>query len=91
MSQKLLSKLDCKYGAPIGRPTIRDNPEAKVNLFRVELPQGYDYGGAYWGWGEEPLYAAIGEGFQAFYNAKNRHEAKEKLLKDFPQLKFKKK
>lgn len=85
---KLLADVNCQYGAPMGRPTITDNPEAKVRLFRVEFFSGdYDRGGAYWG-GGSPLYAAIGDGFQAFCRADNRQKAKEKLLNDFPKLRF---
>ncbi len=70
------------------RREISDNPEAKVRLFRVRFVCGdYDVGGAYWGCGS-PLYAALGEEFQAFRRAKTRAEAKKLLLHQFPKLKF---
>ena len=88
---KLLSKVDCSRGAPMGRRSIKDNLKAKVRLFRVILVDGdYDIGGAYWGGGTgtRSLYGAIGEGFETFLRANNRQEAKEKLLVDYPELKF---
>lgn len=55
--------VDCKYGAPMGRPTARANNKYSIepgadpfHLVRVPLDKGgYDKGGAYWGLGE-PLY-----------------------------------
>jgi hypothetical protein len=80
--------VDCKFGAPMGRPGITENPEARVRLFRVQLPEGYDRGGAYWGIGPPSLYCAWGDGFRVFVRAYAPEEAKSKLLREFPTLKF---
>lgn len=59
MSQ--LSKVSCKYGAPMGRPSygVPENCAPRsVHLYRLRLDSGgYDSGGAYWGHGA-PLYLA---------------------------------
>lgn len=86
---KLLTNVSSKFGAPMGRRAIEDDTAAKVRLFRVTFIDGdYDMGGAYWGGGGGPLYAAIGDGFQAFRRAKSREEAKKKLLEKYPDLRF---
>lgn len=86
---KLLSDVSSKYGAPMGRPTIRDNLAARVRLFRVRFVDGdYDAGGAYWGGGGGPLYACVGDGFQTFTRADCRENAKQSILEEFPDLKF---
>lgn len=84
----LLPSENCKYGAPMGRRSITDNPEAEVLLFRVTMvDQAYDCGGAYWGLGT-PLYAAIGEGFQTFLRADSLQDATKSLLEQYPELKI---
>lgn len=86
---KLLSRVDCKYGAPMGRRTIKDNTSAKVRLFRVRMVDyAYDVGGAYWGMSVMPVYAAIGEGFQFFTRAMDREHAKVRIQGEFPNLRF---
>ncbi len=85
---KLLEQLDCRYGSPMGRRSIYDNPSAKVRLFRMRMVDScYDVGGAYWGIGT-PIYVAIGEGFQAFTRHHSREEAKKEFQTKFPNLKF---
>jgi hypothetical protein len=85
---KLLCDVSCKYGAPMGRPRVTDDPTARVRLFRVHFVDGdYDRGGAYWG-GGSPLYAAIGDGFRDFVRAASRAAAKEKLQGQYPGLRF---
>lgn len=58
------SKLDCKYGAPMGRSNTGNVPidDIKtVRVFRVRLDSGgYDDGGAYWGHGQ-PIYCATND------------------------------
>ncbi len=73
-----LPKLNCKYGAPMGRQSYSVN--GKCHLQEIPLNSGgYDSGGAYWGTGE-PLYCAQdAEGNQFFTRAKSRDEAKEKI------------
>lgn len=69
---------DCKYGAPMGRPSF-GQPTYPTRLFRVNIDSGgYDDGGNYWGIGQ-PLYMASGEDYQAFQRANSRGEAAELL------------
>ena len=83
-----LSKVNSKYGAPMGRPHDHSNKDAKVRLFYVPLNSGgYDSGGAYWGIGQR-LYAAVGDYFAYYTRAANREQAKAVLLDEFPDLKF---
>lgn len=61
---KIITDCDCKYGAPMGRANIGEYPytvtkgpnckifkkyQKKVFDCKVNLSQGYDKGGAYWG------------------------------------------
>lgn len=84
----LLKQVDGKFGAPMGRRNITDNPTATVTLFRLRVvDECYDVGGAYWGMSEDnPVYGAIGEGFEHFQWAKTLADAKVALLKEFPEL-----
>ena len=53
---KIITKVDCRYGAPMGRANVGDEiPQDKKSFdCRVELNSGgYDKGGAYWGIGPE--------------------------------------
>lgn len=85
---KLLTNVSSRYGAPMGRRTIADNPEAVVRVFRVQLIDScYDSGGAYWGCGE-PLYCAIGDDFQDFTRAANRNDAIDIFAERHPQITF---
>lgn len=82
----LLSDVGSKFGAPMGRMNVTDNPTATVTLFRVRMVDGdYDAGGAYWG-GGTPLYAAIGEGFQFYVRAENLDSARMQILELNPNL-----
>ena len=73
----------------MGRSSLSDDKEATVLLFRVQFVDGdYDFGGAYWGGTKEPLYAALGVGFERYVRANHRAEARTKLLSDYPNLKF---
>ena len=48
---KILYKCDCKYGAPTGRFNIGNKPTNKrIYDCCVTLIEGYDKGGAYWGY-----------------------------------------
>lgn len=52
---KIITKVSCKYGAPMGRANVGQKPNDK-RIFdcRVPMPDGcYDRGGAYWGIGKE--------------------------------------
>jgi hypothetical protein len=50
---KILTNCDCKYGAPMGRSNVTSKYfNEKINKIfdsKVNLTQGYDKGGAYWG------------------------------------------
>jgi hypothetical protein len=64
----------------------------KMHLVRLRLYDGvYDSGGAYWGHGE-PLYWAYGDGptelQEVFVRARNRDEAKIKVLSIFKRATF---
>lgn len=73
-------RVNCQYGAPMGRTESRQTPTGKIRLFRVRLNAGgYDDGGAYWG-GGQPLYCADdGECYFRFVRAWTRKEAAELL------------
>lgn len=64
---KILTKVDCRFGAPMGRDNVQ---EGKFKMYpiiqladydelpkifdcKVELTGGYDKGGAYWGTGKQ--------------------------------------
>ena len=66
----IITKVNTRFGAPMGRPNIGSEPhtitsgpcckvfkknQTKIYTKRVQLNEGYDIGGAYWGMGT-PLY-----------------------------------
>lgn len=74
-----LEKVNCRYGAPMGRHEfgLPQNCERRtVRVFRIRIDSGgYDEGGAYWGIGE-PLYCATDGGdYRRFIRASNRVHA----------------
>ncbi len=76
-----LPKLSCKFGAPMGRHS--DRLCGKVRLQEMRMVDGaYDQGGAYWGCGDTMYVAQDSDGGLAFYRAKNRTEAKAKVVDD---------
>jgi len=68
------------WGANMGRSEYGEPPEEAwaIRLFRVDLDQGYDNGGAYWGNGQT-LWCAVADGYRAFVRADSRREAMLKL------------
>ena len=48
---KIITKVNCKYGAPMGRNDIGTKPtDKKIYDCHVRFIDGaYDFGGAYWG------------------------------------------
>ncbi len=53
---RVITKVNTKYGAPMGRADIGTKPTDKTKVYnkRVALYDGgYDKGGAYWGTGSE--------------------------------------
>lgn len=56
--KNLTPKVDCKYGAPMGRQSWNDVQEGmyKGRMYLRHVPlngAGYDSGGAYWGTGQK--------------------------------------
>ena len=86
-----LTPVSCTYGAPMGRRTFGDVSTANnVALHRLPLTQGYDAGGAYWGWGT-PLYRAAwydeaGIPCEDFVRAGSRQQAANLLGLESEQL-----
>lgn len=79
--------VNSKYGAPMGRHTVFDNPRATVTIFKVNMVDGdYDDGGAYWGVGPEPLYCCRGEGLLDFIRASNAIQAEHYFRDQHPDL-----
>lgn len=84
--------VSCKYGAPMGRPATKPEPDSPpCRLRRVHLRQGYDDGGAYWG---EPntlwcLYTDCG-GVEVYVRGEQgtRQSAITKLKTLYPFLKL---
>lgn len=96
MSTIKLPKVNCQYGAPMGRPNWndgmpRDLPR-KFYLRRINLDSGgYDNGGAYWGIGA-PLYLAETQSVEGevveYIRAANRDAAKAEIMRRYPNAKF---
>ena len=87
---------DMTRGAALGRTTKRGDIlyNGKMHLRRVRLDNGgYDCNGTYFGHGE-PLfwYAADSENpddvIDGMIRAKTREAAKEKVLEEYPDVKF---
>lgn len=77
-----------QYGSSMGRRDIvPEILEQKCRVFKVDLTQGYDNGGAYWGIGT-PLYCLWSDETQAFVRALNRQGAKAIFKSLYPQIKF---
>jgi hypothetical protein len=47
--EKIITNEDCKYGAPMGRASYGEPNGKQVYISQVQLNEGYDVGGAYWG------------------------------------------
>ena len=79
---KQFEDVSSRFGAPMGRPEIRNDFSGKARCFRVIMIDGdYDDGGAYWG-GNSPLYCATnGEGFRIFCRELSRKAAKIEFQK----------
>ena len=103
MARKQLSKVNCTYGAPMGRSETHcadSEIPFKFNLQRVRLDSGgYDSGGAYWGYGQA-LYWYFSEYLdefegetewlivEKFIRAGSREDAKRIILQDYPNARF---
>ena len=79
-------KVDCKYGAPMGRPEQHGDGSysGKARCFRVRLDNGgYDQGWAYWGHPAD-LWCAQNANFRLFTRAPSRAAAKAAFNARFP-------
>lgn len=95
-----LTKLSCKYGAPMGRRNLFHYPydrPLKFSLATVRLNQGgYDSGGAYWGNSNKRLYRAYAlletedgiEETDYFFRAASRAEAKDHVRSIYKKATF---
>lgn len=82
--------VNCRYGAPMGRPSRNQDCAGKVSLRRVPINSGgYDPGGAYWGIGQ-PLWWAGDEsgGLDIFFRASTRAAAKAHVREQWADAKF---
>ena len=84
---------DPKRGAALGRPKIvrinrKDCVKLYLNKIRIDSG-GYDSNGTYFGFGK-PLYwyADANGNIDCMLRASNRLEAKQLILKEFPNAKF---
>lgn len=53
---KILTKCDCRFGAPMGRANVGEKPnDERIYDCRVPMTSdgAYDKGGAYWGTGKQ--------------------------------------
>ena len=90
-----LEKLDCKYGAPMGRPDVPPtggNPPANLWLEELDSDDAdYDTGGAYWGTSDREGWvwcAWNADGVQIFVRGKDRIEARQNVLRKYPYASF---
>jgi hypothetical protein len=90
----LTPKVNCQYGAPMGRQSWDDNKpdeyKGKIYLRRIPLNNGgYDAGGAYWGIGQRLYgYAAYDDSVNGYIRAYDREDAKAKVLAKYPNATF---
>lgn len=93
MYRKLkLTPVNCRYGAPLGRPSLLPkHPRARLYLRKMRMvDHDYDTGGAYWGgpcrYGS--MYCAFSgpdtEPVQIFVRACSRAAARAEVLKLVP-------
>lgn len=54
---KIIDKVDARYGSPMGRPNIGVRPVDGTKIYDCKVPMSsdgaYDRGGAYWGLGPQ--------------------------------------
>lgn len=85
-------RVDCKYGAPMGRHTGTNYLETEAGplyLKRVPINSGgYDSGGAYWGLGQPLYYVEDQDGNSQFLRAWDRESAKSAIRENWPNARF---
>ena len=90
-----LEKLDCKYGAPMGRPNVLPKNGGPPHALRLEElgsdDADYDTGGAYWGLSDREGWVWCAwntDGVRIYVRGKDRFEARQNVLKAHPTLAF---
>lgn len=78
---KQFTDVSCKYGAPMGRPQAFWGADKPARCFHVRLSEGYDDGGAYWGYPNDVYCAMNADGLFLTVRASSRKEAKELFQK----------
>jgi len=93
MTNRPETKVNCQYGAPMGRhcgPAISYG--GKISLRKVRLDSGgYDAGGAYWGLrrrGEALYFYENEDGECGYLDATSREDAKSQVLELVPDAIF---
>ncbi len=90
----ITSKVNCQYGAPMGRCSWNNICDQSFNgrfyLQNARLDRGgYDAGGAYWGIGKQVfLYRAADDSISGSLRAYSRKDAKLQILALHPDAKF---
>lgn len=81
------TKVNGKYGAPMGRPdSLPEEPITEAHLHRMRLIDGdYDEGGAYWGCGM-PMFCCFGDGFEFYFRARDQEAAEDYLIETYPEI-----
>ncbi len=96
--------VDCRYGAPVGRPSRRSFTDKQGRTFQLELTEdappmhlvrcpldqgGYDRGGAYWGIGPPLYYYANSTGdITGYVRGATRERAKAAVRAIHPHARF---
>ena len=85
-----LSKVNCTYGAPMGRTECQPlSTKGVITVRQVAINDGgYDSGGAYWGLPNNLYHCTNEEGLSVFFRGVNSNRVKEKLLKLYPEATF---
>lgn len=79
-------KVSSQYGAPMGRRSS-EALTGKLYLRHAPLHDGYDKGGAYWGWPSN-LYCAWNDDCVYYVRASSREAAKTEILQEFSAVTF---
>lgn len=87
-----LEKVDCRYGAPMGRPNILPATNAKIKLHLEKMPMvdgDYDSGYCYWGKVKGlDMYVAWVEQVRIYVKTASREDAKAKVRELLPAATF---
>lgn len=84
-----LPAVDCRRGAPLGRPEWANDFSSRCRCFRLRFLDGcYDDGGAYWGSPANVYCCTNGDGVQLFNRAASRKVAKAFFQQNHPQIQW---